>query len=116
MCWAASDLVFELPVRNYLAVSNGKPVGTSQFFLSASVAGIYNVTCVPEARQQGVGTAITLAPLAEARKMGYRISILQASDLGSRVYRRLGFQDCGKLGNYLWESETKPPNAGASGA
>ena len=106
-CDLFADLVFEMPLRNYLAVLNGQPVGTSQLFLSGGVAGIYNVTCLPETRQQGVGAAITLAPLLEARKMGYRISILQASDLGYRVYRRLGFQEYGKLIIYLWENETK---------
>ncbi len=115
-CDLFADLVFELPLRNYLALLNGQPVGTSQLFLSAGVAGIYNVTCVPEARQQGVGAAITLAPLLEARRLGFRISILQASRLGYKVYRRLGFQEYGRLGNYLWENETKPPDAAGNGA
>lgn len=104
-----ADLVFELPLRNYLAILNGQPVGTAQLFLGAGVAGIYNVTCLPEARGQGIGAAITLAPLREARLMGYRIGILQASHLGYPVYRRLGFHDYGKLNFYLWENETKPP-------
>ena len=110
-----ADLAFEKPVRSYLALLNGQPVGTSQVFLSAGVAGIYNVTCLPEVRQQGIGAAITLAPLLEARKMGYRISILQASHLGYPVYRRLGFQEYGKLNIYLWENETKLPATEGSG-
>lgn len=101
-----ADLAFELPTRSYLALLNGQPVATSQVFMSAGVAGIYNVTCLPEARHQGIGAAVTLAPLLEARKMGYRISILQASHLGYGVYRRLGFQDYGKLNVYLWKNET----------
>ena len=111
-----ADLVFELPLRNYLAILNGQPVGTSQLFLGAGVAGIYNVTCVPEARGQGVGAAITLAPLLEARSLGFRISILQASRLGYQVYRRLGFQEYGRLSNYRWENETKQSDAGGNGA
>ena len=98
------EAVFDPPFRTYLALLDGVPVGTSQLFLSAGVAGIYNVTCIPEARGQGIGAAITLAPSLAARGMGYRIAILQASDLGARVYRRLGFQDFGKRCVYLWEN------------
>ena len=101
-------LGFERPVRSYLAVLNGLPVATSQLFLSAGVAGIYNVTCLPGARRQGIGAAVTLTALLEARRQGYRISILQASTLGYPVYRRLGFQDYGKLNFYEWKNETKP--------
>jgi GNAT superfamily N-acetyltransferase len=111
-----ANLNFELPVRSYLALLDGQPMGTSQFFLSAGVAGIYNVTCLPEARHQGIGAAITLTALVEARKLGYRISILQASHLGLPVYRKLGFQEYGKLNFYLWENETKPSDAGSNTA
>jgi hypothetical protein len=99
------DAVLEQPFRTYLALLDGKPVATSQLFLSAGVAGIYNVTCLPEAREQGVGTAITLIPLLEARRMKYRIGILQASKMGYKIYQRLGFQEYGKLSVYLWERE-----------
>src|SRR6266498_147614 len=68
-----AEAVFDLPFRNYLAVLNGQPVGTSQLFVSAGVAGIYNVTCLPEVRGQGIGTAVVLAPLLAARDMGFRI-------------------------------------------
>lgn len=97
--------VFEQPFWTYLALLDGRPVGTSQLFLSAGVAGIYNVTCLPDARGQGIGAAITQAPLLDARTIGYRIGILQASDAGARVYRRLGFQDFGGLSVYLWENK-----------
>ena len=100
------EAVFDMRFRTYLAILNGLPVGTSQLFLSAGVAGIYNVTCIAEARGQGIGAAVTLAPLLAAREMGYRVGILQASRLGYNVYRRLGFQDFGKLSVYLWENKT----------
>ena len=104
-----ADTAFEPSMRCYLAELNGQPVGTAQYFLSAGVAGIYNVTTLPEARGHGVGAAVTLAPLLEARRRGYRIGILQASHMGYPVYRRLGFQDYGKLNNYLYENVTTTP-------
>lgn len=94
----------ELPFRTYLALLDGRPVGTSQLFTSAGVAGIYNVTCLPEARNRGIGKAITYAPLLDARSLGYKVAILQASQLGYPVYRRLGFQDFGRLSVYRWEA------------
>ena len=100
-----AEAVFDLPFQTYIAFLNGQPVGTSQFFLSAGVAGIYNVTCLPDARGQGIGKAVTHAPLVDACAMGYRVGILQASDLGYPVYRRLGFQDFGELSVYLWEND-----------
>ena len=70
-------VIFDRRFRTYLALLNGKPVGTSQLFLSGGVAGIFNVSCIPEVRGRGIGTAVTLAPLLEARQMGYRIGTLQ---------------------------------------
>jgi hypothetical protein len=102
-----AEAACERPFQTYLASLNGEPVGTSQLFTSAGVAGIYNVTCVPQARGQGIGAAITLAPLLEARKMGYRVGILQASSMGYKVYQRLGYQDFGKLSVYLWKQDGK---------
>jgi GNAT superfamily N-acetyltransferase len=100
-----ADAIFDRRFQTYLALLDGKPVATSQLFLSEGVAGIYNVSCIPDVRGQGIGSAVTLAPLLEARQMGYRIGILQASKGGYNVYRRLGFQEYGKLSVHLWEDD-----------
>lgn len=102
-----TNLGFELPLRSYIAFLNEEPVATSQLFLSAGVAGIYCVATVPEARRQGLGTAITLAPLLDARQMGYRVGILQSSQIGYNVYGRLGFKEYCKMSGYLWKNEAE---------
>ena len=102
-----SGLGFDMPLRNYVGLMDGKPVATSQLFLAAGVAGIYWVTTIPEARRQGIGMALTLAPLREARAMGYRIGVLHPSDMGRGVYRRLGFNEYGKLSHGIWIPESK---------
>ena len=62
----------------------------------------YWVSTVPGSRGKGIGTAVTLAPLREAREMNYRIGILQSSKMGLGVYRTLGFEQYCKL--YIGDS------------
>ncbi|MFC2054264.1 hypothetical protein ACFLV7_08205 [Chloroflexota bacterium] len=81
---------FDMPLRNYVGLMDGKPVAASQLFLAAGVTGIYWVTTVPEARKQGDGMAMTLAPLREARAMGY--------PLASCIRRRWGWEYIAGLG------------------
>lgn len=88
--------------RFYVARLGGEPVAVSQLLLAAGVAGIYNVATVPEARRKGIGAAVTLAPLREARAEGYRAGVLGASALGFPMYRRLGFQRVCMLSMYTW--------------
>ncbi len=82
----------DLPFRHYLGFLNDRPVAASTLFLGAGVAGIYCVATLAAARGQGIGSTMTLTPLYEARGMGYRAGVLQSSEMGYRVYQRLGFQ------------------------
>jgi len=54
----------------FLAYYDGKPVAASLVLYEVGVAGIYNVTTLEEMRGKGIGTAITLAPLIEAKQLG----------------------------------------------
>jgi GNAT superfamily N-acetyltransferase len=100
--WFTIAMDLKLPMKFYLAFQNGEPVATSQLFLAEGVAGIYYVTTVPKARNQGIGFAVTLRPLQAALEMGYRVGTLQASKLGEPVYRRMGFEICGIMTAYHW--------------
>jgi GNAT superfamily N-acetyltransferase len=102
-----TSLGFDLPLRLYIGFLNRVPVVCSQLFLGAGVAGIYWVATVPEARRQGLGAAITLAPLREARDMGYTLGILHSSEMGYRVYQGIGFQKLCKMNHFVARADSK---------
>jgi GNAT superfamily N-acetyltransferase len=77
-----------------------EPVASSLLLLTCGVAGLFCVATVPEARGMGIGTAISLAPMREALKMGYRVGVVHSSKMGYGVYRRIGFQDYCTIGIY----------------
>lgn len=78
------------PLR-VLGLLDGRPVSTSRLSLAGGAAGIYSVATLREARGKGIGAAVTHACLATGRDLGYRIATLQSSDMGLRIYQRLGF-------------------------
>jgi ribosomal protein S18 acetylase RimI-like enzyme len=90
----------DVPLRDWIARLDGRPVAAAALFVGAGVAGIYNVATVPEARGLGIGRAVTAAALEEAVARGFRTAVLGASDLGYPVYRRLGFRDVSRLRSY----------------
>jgi GNAT superfamily N-acetyltransferase len=97
-----AGLGFDLPLRSYVGCLQAEPVAIAQLFLAAGVAGVYCVSTVPQARRRGIGAAMTLAALREARDMGYRAGILQSSPMGLSVYLRLGFRELCKMSHFYW--------------
>lgn len=92
----------DAPMRHYLAWLGGAPVATSSMLYGGGVAGIYDVGTLPEARRRGIGAAMTLTPLIDARRAGYRVAVLEASEMGAPLYRKLGFREVCTLDYYRW--------------
>jgi GNAT superfamily N-acetyltransferase len=77
----------------YLGHLDNKPVATGVLFNAADVSGGYWMGTVPEARGRGVGTWMTKKVMMDGREMGYGVAVLQATEMGEPVYRRIGFRD-----------------------
>jgi GNAT superfamily N-acetyltransferase len=108
---ALSALARARPRRTwrFAAWLDGRPIGHSTLFLTTGrlgVAGIFNVGVVSAARNQGVGTAVTLAACRYAQSLGCRHALLNATGLGEPVYRRLGFETIGHGQTWWLHRET----------
>jgi hypothetical protein len=90
----------------YLGLLDGRPVATAELTVGGGVVGLYNISTAKPARRRGIGTAMTHQPLFDARAAGHGWAILQASDDGTPVYRRLGFTELGVI------TEFKPVDSG----
>jgi ribosomal protein S18 acetylase RimI-like enzyme len=88
---------------SYMAFVRDQPVAVSTLLYRAGVAGIYCVATLKEWRGMGLGAAVTHQPLLEARAKGYRLGTLQSSDMGYKVYQRLGFKEVCRMNEYYWQ-------------
>ena len=96
------------PIRMFVAVSGDRVVGGSHASLAAGVACLFNVTTLKHLRGKGVGKALSVAAMQCAKDAGYRFIILQASDMGAVIYKKLGYKPLPgntmfvKIGTIAW--------------
>lgn len=98
---AGTDPRPDAPVQYFWILKDGAPVCTSMMYMHNGVAGIYAVATLPEERGKGLGAFVTAEPLRIAHTLGYRVGVLQASEDGHPVYKRLGFASFGEVPLYV---------------
>jgi len=97
------DAGFKNPVKSYLGLYDGQPVATASCFYSDGVVGIYWVSTIPAFRGKGIGRNMMNVILKDASNCGYRVAILQSSNKGFGMYKKLGFsQYCTNI-RYEWK-------------
>ncbi|MBS0661103.1 MAG: GNAT family N-acetyltransferase [Verrucomicrobia bacterium] len=102
---ALSALEPQLPVephrRRFLAWRGGEAVGSACTIEAGPDVGIFAIAVLPAHRRGGLGALLTVEPLRAAAARGCRTALLQASEMGYPVYRRLGFAHQGDYTLYL---------------
>jgi ribosomal protein S18 acetylase RimI-like enzyme len=88
------------PIRLYVGYAGGAAVAASELTVGGGVVGLYGISTLEAHRRRGYGTAMTLRPLLDARAEGLELAVLQASDAGAGVYRRIGFAEFGAITEY----------------
>jgi ribosomal protein S18 acetylase RimI-like enzyme len=92
-----------------LAREAGEIVAASLAFDLDGDCGVYNVETVERARRRGLGPALTVLQLHEARARGDHTASLQASPMAERLYARVGFRDLGRFLEYVPAGEAPAP-------
>lgn len=101
---AVTDHLREDPgVSLILARSGGQGVGTGLVYAHGGTAGLHMLGVVPQARRKGIAPKIMLRLLDDARARGFGLATLQASRMGERLYRELGFAAQGRILNFRLE-------------
>jgi ribosomal protein S18 acetylase RimI-like enzyme len=96
MAFASLGFGDELPTRGLLARVDGRPVATALGVLAGDGIVIVNVATVPEERGRGIGRAVTLAAMHAGADAGAAIAVLESTEMGLGIYRRLGFEEYGR--------------------
>ena len=92
----------EAAAHYYIARLDGEPVACAALTCGGGVAGLFSVATMEAARRRGIGTAVTMAPLLDARERGYYVGVLQASEMGYPVYARMGFTEQFRYHSFRW--------------
>jgi ribosomal protein S18 acetylase RimI-like enzyme len=84
------------PLRQFLAVVDGRPAATALGVLCGETLAVYNVATIPDFRGRGLGRLVTLAAMRDGAVRGARTAVLESSEDGYSVYERLGFREVGR--------------------
>lgn len=87
--------------RAALVSHDGIDRGAAALLFSHSIAGIYWVGTLPDARKQGLATTLVHWLTNFGLEHGARAIVLQASEAGAPVYRRLGFNEFTRYPMYV---------------
>lgn len=84
--------------QGWVAYANNAPVAIGATESTGDVIGVYSVATMAEFQGRGYGESITRHAVEQTRvKTGSTRTLLQATAAGTRLYRRMGYEPCGRF-------------------
>jgi GNAT superfamily N-acetyltransferase len=105
---ATVDAVHGPDVRSVLARVDGRPVAAAMIVAGGGVASVQMVGTLPDARGRGLGELCTNWTVQAGFDFGAPAVVLEASEMGEPIYRRMGFVVASR---YRW-CFGPPPSSG----
>jgi len=76
----------------YILFDGDTPVSSSTFIAEDGIAGCFDVVTPTEHQRKGYGEELMKFMVKEQAQLGRKLIVLQASEAGEVLYRRMGFQ------------------------
>jgi GNAT superfamily N-acetyltransferase len=88
--------------RGYVGIVEGRTVSIVAMVAAAGVIGVYSLATLPAYRGKGYGEALLRQAVARTEaEFGAAPVVLQSTDAGYGLYKRMGFRDAAKFAVYL---------------
>lgn len=87
-------------IHAVVASIGGAPVAAALTLLSHGIAGVYWVATVEAVRGRGLADLVTRAVTNRGFELGAPVNTLQASPMGEAIYRRMGYEEIGRVASY----------------
>jgi GNAT superfamily N-acetyltransferase len=91
--------------RLYIGHIDDMPVVTGILAIKKPVVGIYYIVTDPEHRRKGYATQMMNFLLNQAKISHCEIALLQASQMGEKVYKKMGFLTCCELLEFAYKQD-----------
>lgn len=90
-------LAADSPIRQYVALRDGQPVGWARSVTVGDATWTSDVYVEPAYRRRGVGKSLLARLLRDDRARGARAAVLLASHAGAMLYPHVGYERIGRL-------------------
>lgn len=88
--------------QGFVGLVDGRAVAIVAIVPTAGALGVYSLATMPSLRRQGYGEALLRAAVTEMQqRSGAMPVVLQSTEAGYAMYRRMGFRDVTKFTVYL---------------